>query len=137
MSRTITFIVEGRPVGKQRPRFSRKGRVYTPAKSKNYEKLVAVRGRAAMQKALRNGGWPAPPFAVEIGIVWQDDRRPDVDNVAKAILDGLNGIAWQDDKQVTCCTVRSIGYNRESPSVTVSITSDSVTSDQHTQQGQS
>ena len=26
--------------------------------------------------------------------------KPDIDNVAKAVLDGLNGIAFEDDKQV-------------------------------------
>lgn len=26
--------------------------------------------------------------------------RPDVDNFAKAVLDGLNGIVWRDDSQV-------------------------------------
>ena len=27
-------------------------------------------------------------------------KRPDIDNLAKAILDGLNGIAYTDDNQV-------------------------------------
>lgn len=31
--------------------------------------------------------------------------KPDVDNIAKAILDSLNGIAYKDDSQVTCITV--------------------------------
>ena len=26
--------------------------------------------------------------------------RPDVDNAAKAVLDALNGVAWEDDSQV-------------------------------------
>lgn len=28
------------------------------------------------------------------------DKRPDLDNLAKAILDGLNGVAFKDDGQV-------------------------------------
>ena len=28
-------------------------------------------------------------------------KRPDVDNLGKAILDALNGVAWIDDSQVT------------------------------------
>ena len=27
--------------------------------------------------------------------------RPDVDNATKAVLDALNGVAWEDDSQVT------------------------------------
>ena len=28
-------------------------------------------------------------------------RKPDLDNIAKSILDSLNGIAWNDDSQIT------------------------------------
>ena len=30
----------------------------------------------------------------------RDGRIGDVDNYAKSILDGLNGVAWEDDRQV-------------------------------------
>ena len=32
--------------------------------------------------------------------------RPDVDNYAKAVMDALNGIAYNDDSQVACLTSR-------------------------------
>jgi Holliday junction resolvase RusA-like endonuclease len=32
--------------------------------------------------------------------------KPDIDNVVKAIFDGLNGVAWRDDVQVVSLTVR-------------------------------
>ena len=32
--------------------------------------------------------------------------KPDADNLAKALLDGLTGIAWSDDAQVAELTVR-------------------------------
>lgn len=43
--------------------------------------------------------------------------KPDTDNIAKSILDSLNGIAYKDDKQVTRLTVEK-RYD-EQPSVSV------------------
>lgn len=36
------FQVPGEPVGKGRPRFTRQGRAYTPAKTAKYENLVSL-----------------------------------------------------------------------------------------------
>ncbi|RLG39951.1 MAG: hypothetical protein DRO01_04855, partial [Thermoproteota archaeon] len=34
----------------------------------------------------------------------------DIDNILKAILDGLNGVAWKDDRQViTAMAIKSYG----------------------------
>ena len=44
----VTFKVIGAPVGKARPRFTRTGHTYTPAKSKNYEKNIAQEAWVAM-----------------------------------------------------------------------------------------
>lgn len=35
-------------------------------------------------------------------------RRPDVDNLVKAVMDALNGLAWADDAQVCLLTVRKM-----------------------------
>jgi crossover junction endodeoxyribonuclease RusA len=32
----------------------------------------------------------------------------DIDNLAKSFMDGLNGIAWHDDRQVMALTVRKV-----------------------------
>lgn len=34
------------------------------------------------------------------------DTKPDTDNIAKAVLDALNGVAYKDDSQVTELSVR-------------------------------
>ena len=34
--------------------------------------------------------------------------KPDCDNIAKAVLDALNGLAYKDDSQVTELTVRKL-----------------------------
>ncbi|MBR2256246.1 MAG: RusA family crossover junction endodeoxyribonuclease [Blautia sp.] len=33
-------------------------------------------------------------------------KKPDIDNIAKAALDALNGLAWHDDSQVVSLLVR-------------------------------
>jgi Holliday junction resolvase RusA-like endonuclease len=33
------------------------------------------------------------------------DKKPDVDNIAKSILDALNGTAYDDDKRVVALTI--------------------------------
>ena len=33
-------------------------------------------------------------------------KKPDVDNIAKVVLDALNGLVYTDDKQVTDLRVR-------------------------------
>ena len=36
------------------------------------------------------------------------NKKPDLDNIAKIILDGLNGVAYTDDKQVTSMESKSV-----------------------------
>ena len=38
----------------------------------------------------------------------QPALKPDADNIAKIVCDGLNGIAYKDDKQITCLTVDKV-----------------------------
>lgn len=120
----IAFVVATTPIGKARPRFARAGgfvRAYTPTKTIAFEATVAASARHAM-----GGRGPlAGPLSVEIRAAmpipasWSAKRRaaamdgltlptskPDADNVAKAILDALNGICFADDAQVVTLTVR-------------------------------
>ncbi|WP_331429039.1 RusA family crossover junction endodeoxyribonuclease [Paracoccus sanguinis] len=101
----------GKPVPKARPRMTRQGRVYTPAETLAYERLVA-------KHAVAQGvGMASGPVEVDISVrfpippSWAKVRkadahgaphtqRPDLDNLAKSVLDGLNGVAWHDDAQV-------------------------------------
>jgi Holliday junction resolvase RusA-like endonuclease len=112
----VQFIVPGEPQGKGRPRFGN-GRTYTPAKTIAYEKLIARKAAEAMRYF--PDGVTALPCYVRIdaykGIPksWTRAKRlramdgleipgkPDLDNVAKAVLDALNGVVYADDVQVT------------------------------------
>ena len=39
--------------------------------------------------------------------------KPDADNIAKAVCDALNGIAYKDDKQINCLTVDKVWADDE------------------------
>ncbi len=116
----VSFVIPGPPQGKGRARATRTGRMYTPARTVAYESLVALAGQAAMAGAQPWSG----PVALDLVAVhpipasWSRKRRqeaetglrkpmgkPDLDNVAKAIADGLNGIVWRDDAQIVRLTI--------------------------------
>ena len=101
------FIVEGRPKPKGRPRMTRKGYVYTPQDTLEYEAIIAE----AYEQS--DGPWFEGPILMRIAYTPDcqtieieempnatSKLRFDLDNAIKATLDGLNGIAYPDDKQV-------------------------------------
>ena len=103
----IRITVPGRPVPKGRPRLGVRGRrayIYTPERTAEYEQAVGLCARAAVQgcEAL------ACPVAVAIDLFLYGNRRIDVDNCAKSILDGMNGIVYEDDNQVVDLRVRKL-----------------------------
>lgn len=93
----IHITIPGKPVGKGRPRFTRNGRAYTPKETRDHETRIAIAGQHAMK------GHPPHerPLEVRLKFVLPDKRRRDIDNLIKTALDGLNGIAYKDDTQVT------------------------------------
>lgn len=99
MTDRLAFAVPGRPQGKQRPRLGKGGVVYTPTATKRFERNVAtaflVASRGRRRHAYRG------PVELHIRCTFNDHRRRDLDNVVKAICDGLNGYAYADDCQVT------------------------------------
>lgn len=133
----LAFTIPGDPVAKGRPRVSMAGgfaRAYTPKRTRTYESIVRDAAAAAVAQA--GGSWPlAGPLHVEIRAVFRrpgrlfrrsdpdglipHDRRPDLDNVVKAVLDGMDGAGvWQDDAQVAQATPskwygRIVGERRE------------------------
>ena len=114
-----TYItIFGQPVGKQRHRLG-KGNLYTPEKTRHYEREV----RAVYLSDGRHHYGNAPlkmhilafykipassSKTARTAMLCGEIRpvlKPDVDNVAKIIMDALNGVAYDDDKQVVCLTV--------------------------------
>jgi Holliday junction resolvase RusA-like endonuclease len=108
----FAFEIPGKPFAKQRPRFSRaSGRAYTPGETVSFERLVGT--LAAQHIAQPLGGpvtltvlamfEPPPSWSkkkVEALMGRPHTQKPDLDNCLKAVLDGLNRIAFADDAQV-------------------------------------
>lgn len=127
----IIFTVPGVPQGKGRPRVTRNG-TFTPKKTRDYEKKVR-------DCYIAQGGHMFPddtPLFASITAIFpipsslskkrralfngkRHCKKPDADNVAKAILDALNGVAYRDDSAVSSLLVYKI-YGDDAR-VTVSI----------------
>ena len=104
----IEFVVPGRPVPKARPRLGVRGRkafIYTPPATREYEKLVGWVARCAGCKPIDG--------AVAVTLTVYTRGKMDVDNMAKSILDGLNGVAYKDDDQVVELLVKKHKVKRK------------------------
>lgn len=85
------FVVSGPPVAKQRPRRGANGAWYTPTKTKDYERQVALEAMAAGVKLD-----PGKTYGVRI-VFFLSSWRRDIDNLAKSVLDGLQQLGWNDN----------------------------------------
>lgn len=97
---------------------ARNGRVYTPARTRDYERLVAKHAKLAIAST----GWEVTDGQYSIEIVVQRARYVgDLDNYLKAVSDGLNGIVWPDDAMVRRIVARFWNRDRKKPGVWVRI----------------
>lgn len=114
------FEIKERAIGKERPRKGKNGKFYTPEKTKNFEELVQWNFKAKYNIELEPS---EKPFKAKITAVFKPaeslskkkkeellfkinyTKKPDADNIAKAILDSLNGLAYKDDSQITALLV--------------------------------
>lgn len=98
------YVFKLRPHPKERPRASTtkgkdgkiKGKVWTPEETRAYELMIQSLCHEQHQ-------W-ADPFegrlTVFMNFFFADDNHGDIDNLAKAVLDGMQGVAFKNDKQV-------------------------------------
>ena len=114
----ISFVVPGVPVAKGRPKLSTRAgfaRAYTPKKTRDYESVVRheaqriMAGRSPLDGPLE----VSITFFLPIPASWSRRRkqealsgthwptgRPDIDNLGKAVLDGLNAVVFADDARI-------------------------------------
>lgn len=131
--RVITFVVQGEPVPQPRPRVSTRGgfaRAYVPAKHPVHayrQKIAAEATRAGLEPQ-------SEPVEVIVEAVFVRPKshmtkkgvkptapklpRPDVDNIAKAILDSLQDVMG-DDANVRLLTVGKAYGNESRTTVSV------------------
>ena len=116
---SIMFTVYGEPIAKGRPRFSTRGKfpvAYTPEKTKTYESEVGMMAKVAMgaSKALEGPleafiyvTFPVPTSYTKkrteacLKGFEQHTKKPDLDNVVKSVIDGMDKIVFDNDSQIT------------------------------------
>lgn len=118
----LAFTIPGDPVAKGRPKLTTIGgmaRAYTPAKTRNYEAIVRLAAKEAMAGLLPMDGplhlwvrvylgiptsWSKRKKAAALEQLVLPTKKPDVDNVIKAVSDGMNAIAFTDDSRIVNLT---------------------------------
>ena len=124
MIKTRYFKVPGEPHPKGRPRASLRNGVpviYTPKSTSEYEEYV----RGCYQNQVFSEMIPAGiPLCMTVmcklkipesttkktkdmmlkGFI-KPTKRPDIDNILKAVMDALNGVAYHDDAQIQVSTI--------------------------------
>lgn len=133
----MKIIIPGVPVGKGRPKFSTHGgfpKAYTPAKTANYENLVKLAFQQSNEKPFERDAqlraeikafFPIPKSTSKKKRAEMLDgrirptKKPDADNIAKSILDALNGLAYYDDAQI--CSLAVIKLYGEAPRAEITI----------------
>ena len=126
----IKFTYHGEAVGKGRPRVTARGgkfaHAYTPKKTKDFEDAIRfefmasnceqmpVYSREQPLKATVLVGVSIPKsYSKKKQALCRDrfiapSKKPDIDNILKAIFDALNGSAFEDDSQITKVTAEKV-----------------------------
>jgi Holliday junction resolvase RusA-like endonuclease len=149
----VSFTVHSVPVGQPRARATAIGghaRMYSPTttkkggipqphpivefkhavvmafkatKSARFDGPTGVTVRAFFPRP-KNRPADGPPKDVwKSGLPYRHTKKPDRDNLDKAILDALTGKAWADDKQVCCGMIEKLVCGvSETPRVEIHIT---------------
>lgn len=93
----VDVIIDGDPMSKSRPRFGKRGTVYTPRKTKEAERYLGIFIKQASPGITPN---QKDSFAVDIRFYCKSYHRRDIDNMVKLVFDACNELVWQDDVQV-------------------------------------
>ncbi|MFW6272887.1 MAG: RusA family crossover junction endodeoxyribonuclease [bacterium] len=121
----LSFTIPGQPKGKGRPRFARRGKfvtTYTDKKTMSFENKVKS---TYIDIPSKPDGPIEDPIEADIKFKLQIPtslskkkqillegtpckKKPDLDNLIKSLLDGLNGVAFIDDSQIYSIAARKV-----------------------------
>ena len=133
----LMFEILGSPIGQGRPKFSNingHAKAYDPEKSRNYKAYVRMLATQAMKE--NDFEMITGPCAIKIWAYFdvpkskskkfkeaalaskeRPTKKPDADNIVKAILDALNGLMYKDDSCIV--ELSCVKYYSDIPRVEV------------------
>lgn len=127
----VEFNIPSKPIAKQRPRLnSNSNHVYTPVQTKVFENLVKF--------CYGNRHFYEKEF-IKVSILFKFEvpksyskknkleaiegkirpTRADIDNYIKSVLDGLNGVAYSDDRYISKIEAEKIFAEEDEIVVTI------------------
>ena len=110
----MQFTISGQPIAKGRPKFTKRGFAYTPDKTREYEEWV----KWEFTNQIKEQPYENPvemniKFYIEIPKSYPKQKqkkleeettyrgkKPDLDNLIKAVTDSINGLAYVDDSLI-------------------------------------
>lgn len=127
----VSFVIPGEPKSKLRHRTTKQGFTYNPKQNIEYENWIKqcycikhkqkmltgqIRAEIIAYLAIPESTSKKKRKEMLEGKI-RPTKKPDTDNIAKIVLDSLNTIAFDDDKQVVDLRVEK--YYSEEPRVEV------------------
>jgi Holliday junction resolvase RusA-like endonuclease len=94
--RLVEFFINGHPVPKQSFRALKSGGGYIDHNVRQWQEKVQRRAEIAMHGREPTRSW----VEVELDFVLAHNRRVDLDNLSKGVLDALKKVVYVDDSQI-------------------------------------
>lgn len=116
MSKEIKVIITGKPISKdnQKRGVGKYGQFFTRPEYRIYEETARLQAVAQLigKKILKN------EVEVEMIFYFPNKIRCDLFNVPKSVCDALNGVLWEDDKQIIAGHL-FVRYDKKNPRVEI------------------
>lgn len=111
----LMMHIPGDPISQPRPRVAVRGKhgvAYVPRQHKIHQWRAKIRSRLELAVSESKQLFPVSGIGLRVMMEFNMRKpksnktvrpigRPDLDNLAKAVLDAGNGVVWRDDSQVT------------------------------------